>query len=78
MMIDLHAKNQLNICKCLGKKCGKLWIAEFYLVQGPYFRQKSRERNQTQTSSVSHGCRVKCQKSAQYLQAFTKKVRKTV
>ena len=24
MVIDLHAKNQLNICKPLGKKSGKL------------------------------------------------------
>ena len=25
MMIDLHAKNQLNICKPLGKNCRKLF-----------------------------------------------------
>ena len=31
MVIDYHAKSQLNICKCLEKKCGKLFD-RWYLV----------------------------------------------
>ena len=40
--------------------------------------QWSVERNETQTRSVSHGDWLTCPKSGQYLQAFRKKVRKTV
>ena len=49
-------------------------ITKIYLVQGPLFRQKSMERNKTQSWSVSHGDWHTCQKSVQYLQAFRKKV----
>ena len=28
MVIDLYAKNQVNICKCLGRKSGKLILAD--------------------------------------------------
>ena len=36
------------------------------------------QRNETQTRSASHSDRLTCQKSGQHLQAFRKKVRKTV
>ena len=51
-LVDLHAKNQVNICKRLEKNC---LIAQIYLVQSPSFRQKLMERYETQTRSVSHG-----------------------
>ena len=34
MVIDLHAKNQLNICKSSEKKSKNYLIAEIFLVQG--------------------------------------------
>ena len=34
-VIDLHAKNQLNICKRLEKKSENCSIAEIYEVKGP-------------------------------------------
>ena len=39
--------------------------------------QKSTERNETRTSSVTHQVRLAYQKSAQYMKAFWKKVWKT-
>ena len=36
------------------------------------------ERNETQTQSASHGDWLTCKKSGQYLQAFRKKVQKTI
>ena len=53
-------------------------IAEIYEVQGPLFRQKSMERNKTQSRSVNHSDWLTCQKSGQNRQAFRKKVRKNV
>ena len=35
MVIDLHAKKQINICKCLEKISENCLIAEIYEVQGP-------------------------------------------
>ena len=33
MVIDLHAKNQVNICKCLEKSQDNCLIAEIYQVE---------------------------------------------
>ena len=78
MVIDLHAKNLVNICKGLEKKSTEnCLIAEIHQVQGQLFRQKSMYRNETRTWSVSHGDWLTRQ-SAEHLQAFRKKVLKTV
>ena len=55
MMIDLHAKIQLSICKLLGKKCGKLFDQLNLLSPRPVISPKSIERNETQNQSASHG-----------------------
>ena len=73
MMIDLHAKNQLNIYKRLGKNCRKLFDCWNLLSQRSVISPKSMERKETQTLSVSHGDWLTCPKSGQYLQGFRKK-----
>ena len=37
MVIDLHAKNKLNICNCLGHKYGKLFVAEIQMSKASNF-----------------------------------------
>ena len=70
MVIELHAKNKLNICKPLKEKPGKL--SHLRPIISPM------EHKETQTLYVRHGDSFTGQKSAQYLQEFRKKVRKTV
>ena len=56
MVIDLHAQNQVNICKDLGKNPENCLTAEIYQVSRPVISQKkSVERNKTHTRSVKHG-----------------------
>ena len=77
MVTDLHAKNQVNIYKCLEKKSGKLFDRWNLLSQKPIISPKIDGVYETQTRSVSHGDWLTCQKSGQYLQAFKKTVQKT-
>ena len=49
MEIDLHTKNQINICKRLEKSSDNCLIAEIYQVQSPEFCHKPMEGNETQT-----------------------------
>ena len=49
MVTDLHAKNQVNIYKCLEKKSGKLFDRRNLLSPNPIIRQKSMVHNETQT-----------------------------
>ena len=49
LVIDFHAKNQHNICKGMEKSLENCSVGEIYYVQGLKFRQKSMERNETQT-----------------------------
>ena len=78
LVIDLHAKNQHNICKGTKKSLENYSIGEIHKVKGTEFREKSMRCNETPTRSVSHDDLLTCQKSAQYLKAFRKKLQKTV
>ena len=62
----------------LKKSAENYYLGKNFKVQGPLLLQKSTQRNETQTLSVTHHVRLAYQKSAQYLKAFWKKVWKTV
>ena len=76
--IDLHAKNQHNIWKGIEKKSGKLFHQWNLQSIRHVIPRKINEVQQNSNSILSHYDWLICQKSAQYLQAFRKKLQKTV
>ena len=54
MVIDLHAKIRVKICKGSEKKSRKLFDRWNLLSRKPVISQKSMEHNKSQTRSVNH------------------------
>ena len=54
LVIDLHAKNQHNICKGIEKSLENCSIGEIYQVKGTQCCEKSMRHNETPTRSVIH------------------------
>ena len=78
MVIDLHSKKQVNICKRLEKKVQKtVWSLKFTKSKARNFAENQWSTTKLKVVLWVMVIDLQAKRSGQYLQAFRKKIRKT-